>query len=119
VEETMPFYDYLCTRCGPFTDRRPMAEADRSHECPQCGEDARRAYLTAPYLSAMSQERRLAHATNERSALAPRTLSASKAHGAGCGCCSAKPSRPSEKRTKPNGDETKGFPTRRPWMLSH
>src|SRR5271157_6606695 len=67
-EETMPVYDYQCTRCGPFTDMRPMAEADRSHQCPTCGADAPRAYLTAPYLAAMSRERRLAHAANERSA---------------------------------------------------
>ena len=116
----MPVYDYQCTRCGPFTDMRPMAEADRSHECPRCGENAPRAYLTAPYLAAMSRERRLAHATNEQSASAPRTLSGSKAHGAGCSCCAAKPLRPSaQRRTGKKGAETKGFPTRRPWMLSH
>ena len=116
----MPVYDYECTRCGPFTEMRPMAEADRSHECPQCGEDAPRTYLTAPYLAAMSRERRLAHATNEQSASAPRTLSGSKAHGAGCGCCAARPLRPSgQRRTGRKGPKTKGFPTRRPWMLSH
>ena len=24
----MPVYDYLCDRCGPFTEMKPMAEAD-------------------------------------------------------------------------------------------
>jgi putative FmdB family regulatory protein len=115
----MPVYDYQCTRCGPFTDMKPMAEADRSHECPQCGMDAPRAFLTAPYLASMTPERRLAHATNERSASTPRTLSGSKAHGAGCGCCAAKPLRPLGKRTgRAKHTETKGFPARRPWMLS-
>jgi putative FmdB family regulatory protein len=119
-EEIMPVYDYLCTQCGPFTEMRPMAEADRSHECPVCGEDAPRAYLTAPYLAAMSQERRLAHATNERSASAPLKLSGAKAHAAGCSCCSSKPLRLKEqRRTGTKGREVKGFPARRPWMISH
>jgi hypothetical protein len=82
--------------------------------------DAPRAFLTAPYLASMTPERRLAHAINERSASTPRTLSSSKAHGAGCGCCAAKPLRPSGKRARPaKRAETKGFPERRPWMLSH
>jgi hypothetical protein len=24
----MPVYDYLCAKCGPFTDMRPMVESD-------------------------------------------------------------------------------------------
>ena len=24
----MPVYDYLCDRCGPFTEMKPMAEAE-------------------------------------------------------------------------------------------
>ena len=111
----MPVYDYLCDRCGPFTDMRPMAKCDRPNTCPQCGNKAPRALLTAPYFAGMSAERRLAHATNERSASAPTALSSLKGtHGAGCSCCGAKPLRPSKRR-----DGMKGFPASRPWMISH
>jgi putative FmdB family regulatory protein len=112
----MPVYDYLCGRCGPFTEMRPMAESDRPHDCPSCGKAAPRAFLNAPYCAAMSAERRFAHATNERSADAPQRLSDLKnAHGAGCGCCSGKSLRKS--RRARNG--AKSFPASRPWMISH
>ena len=115
----MPIYDYLCVRCGPFTDMRPMADCDRPNGCPNCGRKAERAYLTAPYCAAMPAESRLAHATNERSAAAPQRLSELKAgaktqrkgHERGCGCC--KPLRPT------NSTAAKGFRAKRPWMISH
>jgi hypothetical protein len=98
-----------------------MVDSDLPHECPICGKDAPRAFLTAPYLATMSGERRLAHATNERSASVPRALSkSSEAHGSGCGCCSGKPLyATARRRTGKNGTDAKSFPTRRPWMLSH
>jgi putative FmdB family regulatory protein len=112
----MPVYDYQCARCGPFTEMRPMSDCDRAQPCPRCARRSPRAFLTAPYCADMSAERRRAHATNERSASAPRTRSELKnAHGAGCGCCT-------QKRlgtAKPAPDGGKSFPTRRPWMLSH
>ena len=112
----MPVYDYLCDDCGSFTEMRPMAECELSFECPSCGQDAPRAYLTAPRLSGMSAERRLAHATNERSANAPGALSRmDKSHGAGCSCCSGKSSR----MTRRGKNGSKSFPTARPWMISH
>ncbi len=117
----MPVYDYLCDRCGPFTDMRPMSESALLHECPECGKGAPRAYLTAPYYAAMSTERRLAHATNERSASSPQVLSASKgSHGSGCGCCSGKSLR-YKKSTRGSASPSgaKSFPARRPWMISH
>jgi putative FmdB family regulatory protein len=86
----MPVYDYLCARCGPFTRMRPMADCDLPHECPHCARRAPRAFLTAPYCATLSAKRRLAHATNERSASAPQRLSDMKAHGAGCSCCAGK-----------------------------
>ena len=55
----MPTYEYLCDDCGPFTDLRPMAESDLPHDCPHCGDAAPRAYLTAPYMSGLSTERRM------------------------------------------------------------
>ena len=112
----MPVYDYLCGDCGSFTEMRPMAECERPFECPSCGHDAPRAYLTAPRLSGMSAERRLAHATNERSAHAPSTLTGmDKGHGAGCSCCSGKSSR----MTRRGKNGSKSFPSSRPWMISH
>jgi len=112
----MPVYDYLCAACGPFTGMRAMAECELPSECPSCGEGAPRAYLTAPRLAGLSAERRLAYATNERSANAPSALSGTtKNHGAGCSCCSKSASR----LTKRGTDGSKSFPQSRPWMISH
>ena len=116
-DQTMPVYDYLCSGCGPFTEMRPMTECDAPQACPECGGLAPRAFLTAPYFATMSKERRLAHATNERSAHAPQGLAEFKArHRAGCACCSGKLSARAVKRGK-NG--AKAFPSSRPWMISH
>ena len=117
----MPTYEYLCDDCGPFTDIRPMAECDAPHDCPQCDARSPRVILSAPRLSCLSTGDRLAFATNERSAHAPRTLGEYKAsqdkvgHGAGCSCCSTKPSR----KTRKTKSGAKSFPTARPWMISH
>jgi len=93
-----------------------MAEYDLPHDCPDCGSGAPRVILTAPHFSGLSLERRLAHATNERSAHAPRSASELKAkHGAGCGCCGGKTSR----AVKRDGSGKKSFPSSRPWMISH
>jgi putative FmdB family regulatory protein len=112
----MPVYDYLCERCGAFSDMRPMVECDAPSRCPRCGRDAPRALLTAPYLAAMPAERRVAHATNERSAHAPSALSRMKAsHGSGCSCCSGR----SLRAGKHGREGAKSFPGSRPWMISH
>jgi putative FmdB family regulatory protein len=117
----MPVYDYLCDRCGPFTEIRPMSDYDAPRECPACGEQAPRALLTAPYFAAMSADRRIAHAINERSASSPSALSElNRAHGPGCRCCSGKSLRPAEHgRDGAGRASAKSFPTRRPWMISH
>ncbi len=113
----MPVYDYLCEECGPFTDMRPMAECDAPQPCPACGVLAPRAFLTAPHFALMSGERRLAYATNERSAHAPQRSGEFKArHGSGCACCSGKLSKRIVKQGR-NG--AKSFPGSRPWMISH
>ena len=67
--------------------------------------------LSVPYLAAMSSERRLAYATNERSASSPMTLSGLKKHGGGCGCCSGLSPR-SKKKAPANTERPrpKGFP---------
>ena len=112
----MPVYDYQCDTCGPFTVLRPMAECEAPHACPDCGGQAPRAWLTAPHFSAMSSQRRRAHAANERSANAPKTSDEYKAtHGAGCSCCSGRLGR----MVKRGKSGAKSFPTSRPWMISH
>ncbi len=112
----MPVYEYLCDSCGPFTDLRPMAECDLPRDCPDCHTTAPRVILTAPHLFGMTAERRRAHATNERSAHAPKTLGDMKAsHGAGCACCSGG----STRMTRRGKDGAKSFPASRPWMISH
>ena len=113
----MPVYEYLCSDCGPFTDIRPMADYEQPSDCPECGRSAPRVILTAPRFSAMSTELRLAHATNERSMHAPRSLSSVKAlHGPGCACCSG---RKLSRKIACGKDGSKSFPTNRPWMISH
>ena len=69
----MPVYEYLCNDCGPFTDMRPMAECDEPQDCPQCESESPRVILTAPNFFCMPSDKRKAHATNERSANAPKT----------------------------------------------
>jgi putative FmdB family regulatory protein len=113
----MPVYEYLCDDCGPFTNIRPMAECDEPDDCPQCLAVAPRVILTAPAFFCMPSDKRKAHATNERSANAPKTVGEYKAaHGPGCGCCSS--TKPARLQTRSKSG-AKSFPTARPWMISH
>ena len=98
----MPVYDYICSRCGPFSAVRPMAEFAASQPCRGCGAAAARALLSAPAFAGMAPARLRAEAVNERSANAP---SRAQRHAAGCGCCAPQP------RTQAR--------VKRPWMLSH
>lgn len=114
----MPVYEYLCDACGPFTDLRPMAEYEMPQPCPDCGSEAPRVILTAPNFSCVSAETRIAHATNERSAHAPKSLAEVKAsHGSGCSCCGG--SKKMSRAVRRGKDGSKSFPTSRPWMISH
>jgi putative FmdB family regulatory protein len=109
----MPVYEYLCDRCGPFTQMRPMAEYELPSECPDCAAAAPRVILTPPRFSTLAAGARAAHAANERSANAPRSASSlGRSHGPGCGCCSGRMDRKGKSAAK-------SFPTRRPWMISH
>jgi putative FmdB family regulatory protein len=114
----MPVYEYLCAECGPFTSLRAMSDYEKPSDCPDCGAQAPRVLLTAPRLSTMTADRRLAHATNERSANAPQTLSEKLAHGAGCSCCGSGEMKRSRQVNRSKGG-AKSFPTSRPWMISH
>lgn len=100
----MPTYAYDCAECGGFDALRPLAEYDLPAACPGCGQACARA-LTLPHVAGMDGAQRVAAATNERSAHAPRST---RMHGGGCACCT--PKRPGA---------AKGFPAARPWMISH
>ena len=63
----MPTYEYMCKKCGPFTQVRPMAECELPSACPECGTRAPRVLLTPPRCLTMSAEARQAGAKYERS----------------------------------------------------
>jgi hypothetical protein len=76
-----------------------------------------RVILTAPNFFCMPSDKRKAHATNERSANATKTVGEYKAqHGAGCGYCSTKKPSRLVKQTKSGAWS---FPTARPSIISH
>lgn len=115
----MPVYEYMCESCGPFTMMRPMADYEKPCACPDCEEISPRVMLTAPRFSTLSAGLRLAHATNERSADKPNTLSGLKSqHGSGCSCCTGM-SNKKKSRTAKGKNGAKSFPSARPWMISH
>jgi putative FmdB family regulatory protein len=64
----MPYYDYQCEDCGPFTAIRSMAVSGDPCDCPDCGTGAPRAFLRAPNFASMDMSTRTAHATNEKAA---------------------------------------------------
>src|SRR5437764_13072669 len=63
---SMPTYEYMCKKCGPFTQLRPMAECDLPSACPECRARSPRVILTAPGCLTMSAEARQAGAKYER-----------------------------------------------------
>lgn len=112
----MPTYEYQCDNCGIFNTLRPMAQRNTSCNCPVCGREAYRVIASAPAMSSLSTSMRIGHATNERASHAPMTSGEYRAHKhpPGCGCCGT-----GSKATLCAADGTKGFPTKRPWMISH
>lgn len=112
----MPTYEYQCQTCGIFDQLRPIGRRDDHCRCPACGESSQRVVASAPALSVMSGRARAAHAVNERAAHAPKSSGEYRAykHPPGCGCCGS-----GVKATARAADGSKGFPTKRPWMISH
>src|SRR5215831_18507533 len=82
---SMPTYEYMCKKCGPFTQLRAMAECELPSACPECGARAPRVLLTAPGCLTMSAEGRQAGAKFER--LTDGLHDPGKLHGPGCSCC--------------------------------
>ncbi|MBA4784051.1 MAG: zinc ribbon domain-containing protein [Rhizobiales bacterium] len=110
----MPYYDYQCDDCGPFTAVRPMAEAASDCGCPECGGTSPRTFLRAPNMSLMASSVRSAHATNEKARHEPKVASR-QGHGPGCSCCSGK----GKSKAVFRADGSKTFPSARPWQISH
>lgn len=110
----MPYYDYQCEDCGPFTAIRPMAFSGEPCACPECGGESPRAFLQAPNFSLMDTAKRTAHATNEKARNEPKVAS-KLGHGAGCSCCSGK----AKSKAVYRADGSKTFPSARPWQISH
>ncbi|OSQ35391.1 FmdB family zinc ribbon protein [Thalassospira mesophila] len=111
----MPYYDYECTSCGPFTEVRPMAQSAAPCTCPDCGQMAARAILTVPNYAMMDAGKRFASSTNERASHEPKSTQ-KHGHGPGCSCCSGG-NKKSRAIYRPDG--SKVFPSARPWMISH
>jgi putative FmdB family regulatory protein len=78
----MPLYNYQCDACGPFRNWRAMAQSDQPTACLSCGAPSLR-LLSAPFLSCISANAKIAHERNERSADAPRVMQRAEldAHG--------------------------------------
>ena len=62
----MPTYEYMCKKCGPFTQLRAMAECELPSACPKWRAHAPRVLLTARGCLTMSAEARQVGAKYER-----------------------------------------------------
>jgi putative FmdB family regulatory protein len=100
----MPLYDYHCETCGPFRQFRSISNRAAPVQCDECGSTAERV-LTAPQLSLMSSNNRIAETRNEKSAHEPGVVNVMKpAH------------EPRPKAPKPAHGHAHAH---RPWMLGH
>ena len=113
----MPYYDYICDACGPFTASVPMADCQKPGDCPVCATPSQRALLRPPQYVNMDSNRRAAMATNERASHEPKST---RSHGPGCSCChSGQGQKKRPNRTLHHSNGAKSFPSARPWAISH
>ncbi len=75
----MPMYSYVCERCGPFSEIRPMAEFQEEVACPTCDKLCSRS-MSLPFLNARRLDRSPRMTCEEPAA--PR-----KRHASSCPCC--------------------------------
>jgi putative FmdB family regulatory protein len=113
----MPTYDYTCAHCGGFDALRALAMRNEPAPCPQCGAASSRVFARAPGLALMQGITRTAIETNERARHEPKRSRDEPRlrHPVGCGCCRS--GARGATVTAANGN--KGFPSKRPWMISH
>jgi putative FmdB family regulatory protein len=116
----MPTYDYACARCGGFDALRSLGKRNEPMACPGCAALSPRVFASAPRLALLDGGTRSAIETNERARHEPmssREHHVRLRHPAGCGCCSSSSTKRGATLTAANGN--KGFPGKRPWMISH
>jgi putative FmdB family regulatory protein len=112
----MPFYDYLCERCGTFSALVPMAHASSPRACPGCATLAPR-IVSAPQLNLMSSSRRRIDARNEKSAHVPETVHRpSHAEGGACAHHGGHAGDGGHSHAHPKGHS---HAPARPWMIGH
>lgn len=73
----MPLYNYMCEECGPFKEWQSMAKCTEPSICTECGAESQRA-VSAPGLSLISANTRMAHFRNEKSADKPEVVNKPK-----------------------------------------
>ncbi|MGO4333060.1 FmdB family zinc ribbon protein [Cupriavidus sp. 2TAF22] len=115
----MPIYDFGCADCGPFSVLRQIGDRENPCHCPSCGRESKR-LICAPSLALMAGSSRVAHATNERAAHAPRqsTDGGQLRHRQSCACCSGERASLAGVSKKTSSAGLKQ-PSGRPWMISH
>ncbi len=83
----MPVYSYFCRDCGTFDRLRPIADYQKSAQCPTCGANCDR-QITTVQLNLMPSNTRTAHRLNEKNAHEPRIRGGTEPiphqHGPGC-----------------------------------
>lgn len=118
----MPFYDYLCERCGPFSARAAMADSGAPSACPGCASFAPRT-ISAPQLNLMSPTRRRIDSRNEKSAHAPEIVHRpAHAHAHSCahhGAHGTAGGHSHSHAKAPAGAKGHSHGPARPWMVGH
>ena len=113
----MPIYDYLCTTCGPFEERRPMSESKVAVPCGICRVPAER-LPGAPRLNLMASNNRIAETRNEKSAHEPDVMTVIGRDGARRENNHGGHSHAHDHRRSQAPSSHKHAPNR-PWMLGH
>jgi putative FmdB family regulatory protein len=108
----MPLYDYCCESCGPFRHFRSIADRSQPTACRTCGTIAERT-LTAPLLSLMSNNNRIAETRNEKSAHEPGVVNVLEPGGR------KEPAPKVPKKLLERGGGHGHSHAHRPWMLGH
>ena len=103
----MPTYTHRCAEHGDFDDVRSFAQSGDAAWCPTCGVSCIREF-TAPILSTLNHDSRLAHATNEKSRHEPHICTSG---------CSHHRRKPAATPDQPPALEVCNGP--RPWVIEH
>lgn len=69
----MPLYEFSCSRCGPFEERRSFEDAAAPASCPACATTAARVF-GAPWSRRMPALRASVHERNEKSRHEPARM---------------------------------------------